>query len=121
MSDVPLPLPVHPWPMDARRFALLAQAKARINTSIKVIPVEAAYGSPGRVLCFGRLPGFMCKMIPIAPQNVDNVDSIEKALRAFLDPWFPETEFAEDFWLGAVMGAEVKHLYDEDENGVVFA
>jgi hypothetical protein len=121
MNDqAPLPLPIHPWPMSAERTQLLQQAKARIDTPIKVIPVQAAYGSPGRVLCFGSLPPFIAKTIPISPANVDSVDSIEAALRAWLDPFFPSDKFGEEFQLGVWMGAEIKLAWTEDENGPVF-
>lgn len=121
MSEGPIPLPMHPWPPSPERMALLQQAKARIDSPIKVIPVEAGYGSPGRVLCFGGVPPFLCKTIPIQPQNVDNVDSIEAALRAWLDPWFPADRFAEEFLLGVWMGAEVKQVGVEDQFGVRFS
>lgn len=121
MSDqAPIPLPVFPFPMSAERTQLLQQAKAHIDTPIKVLPVQAAYGSPGRVLCFGSLPPFVAKTIPISPANVDNVDSIEAALRAWLDPFADLKRFDEAFQLGYWMGAEVKLAWTEDENGPVF-
>jgi len=105
--------------MSAERTQLLQQAKARIDTPIKVLPVAAAYGSPGRVLCFGQLPDFVAKTIPISPANVDNVDSIEAALRAWLDPWYPADKFSEAFWLSTVMNADVKLIAEEDDTGKV--
>lgn len=119
MDSELLPLPVWPWPLSAERLELLKTAKERIETPIRVIPVEAAYGSPGRVLCFGVLPDFFCKTIPIRGENVASVDSIEAALRAWLDPWFPENQFAEEFWLGAMMGCDVRLIAEEDESGKV--
>jgi hypothetical protein len=100
---------------------LLKAAKARIDIPIRVIPVEAAYGSPGRVLCFGLTPPFMCKTAPIAPQNVLSVDSIERALRFWLNPFSDDRMFAEDHWLSNVMGCDVVLVRIEDEiNGVTF-
>lgn len=120
MPEAPLPLPVWPWPMSAERMQLLQQAKSRIETPIKVMPVPAYYGAPGRVLCFGALPSFMAKTIPIAPANVNNVDSIEKALRAWLDPWADLRQFDEAFQLGYWMGCDVTFSHAEDEHGVVW-
>jgi len=100
-------------------MTLLQQAKARIDTPIKVAPVQAAYGSPGRVLCFGAIPQWLCKTVPIAPANVDSVDSIERALRAWLDPWADLSQFDEAFQLGYWMGADVRLSHEEDETGKV--
>lgn len=116
----PLVLPIHPWPVSDERMALLREAKERIDTPVKILPARAAYGSPGRVLCFGEVPSFLTKTIPIRPENVDNIDSIEAALRAWLDPWFPEDRYAEEFLLGYWMGADVKQVGVEDEFGVRF-
>lgn len=121
MSDTPLPLPIYPWEPSPERMQLIREAKGRIDTPIKIVPVQAAYGSPGRVLCFGSLPPFLCKSVPIAPANVDNVDSIEAALRAWLDPWADLSQYDEAFQLGFWMGADVQLSHEEDElGGVVF-
>jgi hypothetical protein len=108
--------------MAPERMELLKQAKARIDTGVKIIPVAAAYGSPGRVLCFGSLPDFMCRVVPIRPENVDNIDSIEAALRAWFSPFaIPDTQWAEEFLLGAWMNAEIKLGWEENEHGPVFS
>lgn len=122
MSDTEtLPLPVWPWPMSAERMDLLRQAKARIDTPIRVVPVSAAYGSPGRILAFGVVPDFVCKVVPIRPVNVDNVDSIEAALRWWLDPWSDERQFDEAWLLSQWMGCDVQLVRIEDEErGVRF-
>lgn len=118
MSDIEtIPLPVFPWPISEARMALLKEAKARIDIPIRVVPVEAAYGSPGRVLAFGLTPPFICKTAPIAPQNVQNVDSIENALRFWLSPWSDERLFDEAHWLSNVMGCDVTLVAEEDETG----
>jgi hypothetical protein len=121
MTEAPLVLPVFPWPLSPERDALLRAAKARIDTPIKIVPVEAMYGSPGRVLCFGALPPFLAKTLPISPQNVDSIDSIERALRAWLDPWADLRQFDEAFQMGFWMGCDVRLSHEEDESGVVFA
>lgn len=120
-TQLPIPMPVFPWPISPEREALIKAAKARIDTPIKILPVEGGPMSKDRILCFGSLPPYLAKTIPISPANVDSVDSIEKALRAFLDPWFPERQFAEEFQLGVWMNCDVKFSHAEDEHGVVFA
>lgn len=114
-----LPIPVHPWPMSLERLELLKAAKASLNSEIKIIPVESAPGSPGRVLCFGEMPPDYPAdgLAPIAPQNVDKVDSIAAALAFWLNPWSDSRQYAAEFWLGAVMGCEVRYSHDEDDTG----
>lgn len=120
-TDETMPLPVYPWPVSEARMDLLKAAKARIDTPIRIVPVEAVYGSPGRVVCFGLTPPFICKTAPIAPQNVENVDSIERALRFWLNPFSDESMFDEAHWLSNVMGCDVTLVRIEDEiNGVRF-
>ncbi|MBT2484837.1 MULTISPECIES: hypothetical protein [unclassified Microbacterium] len=119
MNDETMPLPVYPWPISEARMALLREAKARIDIPIRVVPVEAAHGSPGRVLCFGLTPPFMCKTAPIAPQNVLSVDSIENALRFWLNPFSDERQFDEAHWMSNVMGCDVTLVAEEDHTGKV--
>lgn len=118
MSVETLPLPVFPWPVTDERLQLLKEAKGRLDTDVKVIPVEAAYGSPGRVLCFGALPPFICKTAPIAAGNENSVDSIEGALRYWLED-FGDTRFDEAHWLSGMLGCNVTLLAEEDETGKV--
>lgn len=121
MSDTEtMPLPVYPWPISEARMALLREAKSRIDTPIRIVPVEAAYGSPGRVLSFGLTPPFICKSAPIAPENVQNVDSIERALRFWLNPFSDERQFGEEHWLSVQMGCDVVLVREEDEERGVF-
>lgn len=121
MSNMPLPLPIWPWAPSPERVQLIVEALRRIDTPIKLIPVQGGPMGTDRILCFGSLPPYLCRTIPIAPANVDSVDSIEKALRYFLDPWRDESHWNEDFQLGVWMGAEVKLSHVEDETGrVVF-
>lgn len=121
MSDVEtVPLPCWPWPMPAERWELLKQAKARIDTHVRVVPVEAAYGSPGRIMSFGEVPDFWCKAVPLRPENVDSVDSIEAALRWWLNEWRDESQFDEAWLMSQWMGCDVRLLAKEDEHGVVF-
>ncbi|WP_217182679.1 hypothetical protein [Streptomyces sp. AC495_CC817] len=98
---------------------LLKAAKARIDTPIRVIPVEGAYGSPGRILSFGSPPPFLAKVVPIRPENVDNVASIEAALRWWLDPWSDERQFDEAWLMSQWMGCEVRLVAEEDHTGKV--
>lgn len=113
---------IHPWPMSDAQAEVMKQAKARIDTPIKIIPVQGGPGGKDRVLCLGSLPSYLCRVIPVAPANALNVESVEKALRFFLDPWRDESRWNEDFILGAWMGAEVRFLHEEDETGkVMFA
>lgn len=108
--------------MGTDRETLFLWAQAELNLDVTLVPVPAAYGSPGRVICFGKLPDFMCKTLPIAPQNVNNVESVKAAITAFLDPWYPDDKFDEAWLMGVWMGAEIRFMYEEDETGkVVFA
>lgn len=119
-TDIPLPIMVHPWPISPERAQLIITALQRINSPIKVIPVEGGPMGADRVLCFGSLPPYLCRSIPISPANVDNIDSIEAALRYFLDPWRDEDRWGEDFTLGMWMGADVKFSHSETEGMVEF-
>lgn len=118
MSEhMPLPLPVFPYPIPPERMALMIEALRRINSPIKVIPIAGGPMGKERVLCFGQLPPYLCRSIPISPANVDNVDSIEAALRIWLDPFRDESRWNEDWWLSMVMGADVRYVYSEDGYG----
>lgn len=120
MTEGPIPLPVWPRGITAERMELLKQAKATLNSPIRILPVPADYGSPHRVLCFGEMPPFVAKTVPIRPENVSSVDSIAKALQFWLDPWADPHQFAEEFWLGSVMGCDVKYHHSEDQTGKVY-
>lgn len=110
--NAPIPLPVTPWPLTSERLALLQAAKARIDTDTKIIPVEAHQGSPGRIFAWGVRPGWYCKVVPIAAENESNVDSIEAALRFWLNPWDDGKKFSEEWWLSQVFGCEVREVTD---------
>lgn len=119
-EQMPLPLPVFPYPLPADRAQLILAALRRINSPIKVLPVEGGPGLSERILCFGALPPYLCRSIPISPANVDSPASIEAALRIWLDPFRDESRWNEEFQLGVWMGTEVRYSHTEDELGVVF-
>ena len=120
MSDSPvLPLPIWPWAPSPERVQMILQALHRIEPPIKLVPVQGGPGLNDRVLCFGSLPSYLCRVVPISPANVDNLDSIEAALRYFLDPFRDESRWGEDFLLGAWMGAAVSYSHTEDLEGKV--
>lgn len=117
----PLPLAIHPWPPSDAHLATLRAAKASLNSPLKIIPAEAAYGSPGRVLCFGEMPDFLCRTAPIRPENTSNAASVAEALKLCLgemEGWAPDARFDETWLLSQWMGAEVTPIgeerYDED-------
>lgn len=120
MSNVPVVVPVHPWPLTPERDALLRQAKASLDLDVLMRPVEAVPESPGRVLSFGGRPPFAHCYAPIRPENVDKVESIAGALRFCLTQ--PEgAPFDEAAWFSEVMGGEVRFLgVEEYEPKVAF-
>lgn len=117
MSADPIPLPIFPWPMSPEREALVREAYNATGTHVSIIPCPAVPESPGRVLAFGQIPDFVCETVLIRAENVDNVDSIRRALDFTLHtPMVPggtPGTFTHAMWLSAVMGCEVKFLYEE--------
>jgi hypothetical protein len=114
---VTTPIPVFPWPLSDARLELLKAAKQSLSLDYRIEPVEAAYGSPGRVLCFGETPGFLCKTAPIRPENVDSVASIAAALRFALEDSGPQ--FDEASLLSKWMGGEVRLIGVEKHQAAV--
>ncbi len=122
MTDA-LPVPIFPWPtsehgdwapLEPERAALLRQAKSQIDTQIQMYPVPATAGSPGRTLAFGSVPPWYSESVIIREENVENVDSIARALKFLLTaPAGSPGSFSHEMWLQAVMGAGVKFLYEE--------
>ncbi|MFT4258026.1 hypothetical protein [Microbacterium sp.] len=113
-----IPLPVFPWPVSEARMGLLKAAKARISTDVRIVPQEAAYGSPGRVLAWGAVPPFTCKSVPIRAENAESIDSIEAALRFWLED-FGDTCFDEAWLYSQWMGCDVRLVHEEDQAGKV--
>lgn len=114
------PLPIHPWPLSDDRLALLKLAKASLGLPYQIVPVEAVHGSPGRVLCFGERPPFVCKTAPIQAQNVNELPSITAAMKFALED--RSDRFDEADWLSGVMGCNVVFSHEEDQTGkVVFS
>lgn len=113
MSD-PTPLPVWPWPLSPERLALLKEAKAQIDTDVRIYPAPAEAGSPGRILAFGEVAPVCAEQILIRPENTESIDSIRNALMCWIDPpaGFVPT-VTEDAWLSAVMGCDVRLIYEE--------
>jgi len=59
MTDI-RPLPVYPHKPTGRDLDLLRAAKSRLDTSLKILPVDAVIGSPGRVLALYESPDWIC-------------------------------------------------------------
>lgn len=92
-----------------------------LQTEDKIIPVGAEPGTPGRVLAFGVLPDFFCTSVFIKPENVDNVESVSKALSFLLGaPDGASGLFSESDWLSAVMGVPVRLVGVEEHAPVRF-
>ena len=114
MTAIPLPV----WPHSAieEHIDVLKQAKASLNSGLKIKPEPAYYGSPGRVLCFGETPDFLATLAPVRAENVGNVASVAAALKlclAEMEGWHPDPRFGEDWLLSKWMGAEVRLLGEE--------
>ena len=60
MSKVIL-LPVYPHKPVGGDLELIKKAKANIKTDIRIQPVDAVPGSPGRVLALRERPNFICE------------------------------------------------------------
>lgn len=107
---VTLPLAVLPFPIPEDRLALMKQARALLtDIDAVIIPVEAFPGSPGRPLCFGCRPPWYGKYAPIAPANVDRVESIAAAMRLALQGE-DDGRFDEASWLSEALGCEVTEV-----------
>jgi hypothetical protein len=59
MSDL-IPLPVYPRKPIGQDLQLLKEAKALLNISLLIQPVDAVPGSPGRILALRESPNFLC-------------------------------------------------------------
>ena len=107
------PLHVHPWPLSPERMALLKAAKASLtDVDILVVPHEAIYGVATRILAFGERPPFICNYALIAPENVDNVQSIANALQFVLTAPPEAAPFDHAHWLSDVFGVPVTQVTD---------
>ncbi|MEV5068930.1 hypothetical protein MRBLMI12_000487 [Microbacterium sp. LMI12-1-1.1] len=110
----PMPLPIWPPDPSPERLALIKEAKLQLDTPIKIYPCPAVPGSPGRTLAFGEPPSHISESVIIRPENVDNVESIRRALDFLLHaPAGSPGAFTHELWLQAVMGSGVKFAYEE--------
>lgn len=108
---VTVPLPTLPWPIPADRLALMKQARALLtDIDAVIVPVEALPGSPTRPLCFGCRPPWYGKYAPIAPANVNRVESIAAAMRLAVEDDAEDTRFDEAAWLSDALGCEVVEI-----------
>lgn len=73
MSTV-IPLQIFPWPMDEARLGILKEAKAGLDTDVKVMPTRAVPGLHARVLSFAGKPPWVCDVAMASdPTSVDSV------------------------------------------------
>jgi hypothetical protein len=69
------PLPVYPRKPTASDLEMLKQAKANLNTSLLIQPVDAVPGSPGRVLALRESPNFLCDHALVRNPTVSSVQA----------------------------------------------
>ena len=115
MSDV-RPLPVWPWPMTDAIASTLRVAKASLDVSWLIAPCPAVPGSPGRVLAFGEVPPFACEAVLVRPEDQHDPARLAAAL-TFLMSATPDAPglVTQEKWLSAVMGMDVRFLYEVTE------
>ena len=72
MSDV---MPIAVWPNKPvlHDMEMLKKAKANIKTDIKMIPVDAVPGSPGRILALRESPPFLCDHALVRNPTVESL------------------------------------------------
>lgn len=117
-----VPLPVHPWPLSPERLALLRDAKAAIDAQygleVRIVPVEAIPGSPGRTLCFGSPPPFVTEAVVIRAENAEAPESVRGALQFVLRaPEGAPATYSEADMLSMFLGVRVRELVDPFELG----
>lgn len=93
---------------------MVKRAKLEVGVSYAVQPAPAVLGSPGRILCFGEVPPFLCESVLIGPENVDRYESVLAALRFWLTaPEGAQGSITEAAWLSGVMGCEVTLAFED--------
>lgn len=110
----PLPIWPHERLADERLMGLLREAKQALGVPYLMRPVPAVPMSPGRVIAWGQVAPFVCSQVIIGEANIDNPDSIRRALHTALT--VPDGEpgvFTEEMWLSAVLGKPVKYVGEE--------
>ncbi len=70
-----LPLPVYPRKPMGKDLEMLKQAKANLNTSLLIQPVDAVPGSPGRILALRESPNFLCDHALVRNPTVESVQA----------------------------------------------
>lgn len=72
MSDV---IPIAIWPNKpvGKDLEMLKEAKASIKTDIKMIPVDAVPGSPGRILALRESPPFLCDHALVRNPSIESL------------------------------------------------
>jgi hypothetical protein len=74
LSNV-IPLPVYPHKPVGADLELIKKAKANIKTDIRIQPVDAVPGSPGRVLALRERPNFICEHAFIETPDENNIQA----------------------------------------------
>lgn len=108
------PQPVYPWPPAPAHVELLKQARAALGAD--VLFVEAHYGSPGRVICFGDTPPWLTPTAPIQAANTESLESVTAALKFAMSD---SDAFKEDWLLSKWFGAPVRQVGVEEHAGGV--
>jgi len=67
------PLPVYPRKPQGQDLQLLKEAKALLQTSLLIQPVDAVPGSPGRILALRESPNFLCDHALVRNPTVESV------------------------------------------------
>ena len=111
-----IPLPIFPYPLTPERYALIGQALSTIALPYQLQPAPGVPGSPGRILCFGRPAPFYGESVVVRPENVDNVDSIRRALEFLLKaPAGTPGSFTEEMFMEAIFGPGTRVIAELDE------
>jgi hypothetical protein len=70
-----VPLPVYPHKPVGGDLELIKKAKANIKTDIRIQPVDAVPGSPGRVLALRERPNFICEHAFVEAPDENNIQA----------------------------------------------
>lgn len=74
MPDL-MPLAVYPRKPQGQDLQLLKEAKANLQTSLLIQPVDAVPGSPGRILALRESPNFLCDHALVRNPTVESVQA----------------------------------------------
>jgi hypothetical protein len=107
------PLPVYPYPLAPGQETALRAAIASLGLPYLIEPVPSVPGSPGRSLGLGAVPPHVCECVVVGADNTENPERVAAALRHLMTaPPGAERLVTHEMWLSAVMGMDVKFLYD---------